>query len=122
MRGDPKMFSVCGYLLPFVEMAGASGPDLGLAPCGPASESELSPSFARAGYVAGSLGTDHFGRLRSFLREVGYERGVGADECFSSGTSPSRLNSATLACVHETRSAPRVREMTAGAPQLHGTR
>src|SRR5829696_3353080 len=32
-RGDRKMFAVCGNLSPFVGMAGASGPDLGLAPC-----------------------------------------------------------------------------------------
>jgi hypothetical protein len=31
------------------------------------------------------------------------------------------LNSATFACVHERRSAPRVRAMTASAPELHGT-
>jgi hypothetical protein len=40
--------------------------------------------------------------------------------CCSSGASVSRLNSATLACEHERRSAPHVREMTAGAPELHG--
>ena len=29
------------------------------------------------------------------------------------------MNSATLACVHERSSAPRVRAITAGAPELH---
>src|SRR5919106_380113 len=31
-------------------------------------------------------------------------------------------SSATLACVHERRSAPRVRQLTTAAPELHGTR
>src|SRR5919106_5815697 len=31
-------------------------------------------------------------------------------------------SSATLACVHERRSAPRVRQLTTAAPELHGAR
>jgi hypothetical protein len=44
--GDRTMFAVCGYLSPFVGMAGASGPDLGLAHEWVASGSELEGGFA----------------------------------------------------------------------------
>jgi len=59
-------------------------------------------------------------RARSSRKQV--QGGAGADACRSSGASVSRLNSATLACVHERSSAPRVRAITAGAPELHGRR
>ena len=42
--------------------------------------------------------------------------------CSSSRAGVRRQDSATLACVHERRSAPRVRQLTTAAPELHGTR
>jgi hypothetical protein len=42
------MFAVCGYFSPFVGMAGASGPDLGLAPCGLHPDPNLSVDSRRA--------------------------------------------------------------------------
>jgi hypothetical protein len=63
-------------------------------------------------------------RGRAWTTAIAYESGrepTGGWDCScSSGASVERLNSATLARVHESRSAARVREMTAGAAQLHG--
>src|SRR6187200_3763699 len=92
------MFAVCGNLSPFVGMAGASGPDLGLAPCGVHPDPSLSVDSRRAGYAGGCpIGTDHVGRQRSLLREGGYERGVGADDCVSSGAYASVTDTRALA-------------------------
>jgi hypothetical protein len=44
-----------------------------------------------------AAGTDRVGRQRSLLREGGYERGVGADDCFSSKASVSEERAQTLA-------------------------
>ena len=62
---------------------------------------------------------------RSLLLFHGCRSAVGANRraagaWSSSGASACRVSSATLACVHESRSVPRVREMTAGAAELHG--
>ncbi|MEA2323489.1 MAG: hypothetical protein QOD81_3339 [Solirubrobacteraceae bacterium] len=54
--GDRKMFAVCGYLSSFVGIAGASGPDLGLAPWGLHPDPNLSVDSRRAGYVGGRRG------------------------------------------------------------------
>ncbi len=89
---DHPMFAVCRYLSPFVGMA--SGPDPGLAPrlgaraVRAASVPELERGFRHAGYV-GRSPLARVGRQRALLREAGYERGVGADDCFSSGAGES---------------------------------
>jgi hypothetical protein len=55
-------------------------------------------------------------------RESGNEVSERRRYCFSSRAGVRRQDSATLACVHERRSAPRVRQLTTAAPELHGTR
>jgi hypothetical protein len=65
------MFGVCGCLSPFVGMAGASGPDLGLAPCGLNPDRNLSVDSRRAGYVGGRVGTDHVGGSARFSVKAG---------------------------------------------------
>ncbi len=59
------------------------------------------------------------GHARS-LAESRREFDTCADDRVSSAASVRSLSSATLAYVHERRSAPWLRELTAGAPELHG--
>jgi hypothetical protein len=103
-------------------MAGASGPALGLGPGWAASEPNLSVDSRRAGCVEVAVGTGHVGRQRSILREGGYERGVGADDCFSSGGErlTPELGDARLRARKEER--PALPAKTAGALELHGKR
>jgi hypothetical protein len=82
-------------------MAGASGPDLGLAPCGLHPDPNLSVDSRRAGYVGVAVGKDHVGRQRSLLREGGYERGVGADDCVSSEAGASAGRAVALGAARE---------------------
>jgi hypothetical protein len=93
--GDRKMFAVCGRLSPFVGMAGASGPDLGLAPyLQTCAWIRAVPATLEVGFGTDGASTcavqPHVGRQRSRLREGGYERGVAADDCFSRAGVTSR--------------------------------